>query len=176
MADEDDAVATDGEKKGKKKLIIIVAAVVVVAGIATAALLLFGGSEPAAPAAEGGAADTSAAVNGPTGPAAGDAIYVGMPRPFVFNVPGDERDRMVQIKVQLLVRGTNNEELSKRHIPLIEGTLLQAFSSMTADELQTEAGKERIRALGLERVRSVLTEVAGTPVIDEVLFTGFVLQ
>ena len=67
----------------------------------------------------------------------GSALYVAMPRPFVFNVPGSSRDRIVQIKVQLLVRGDVNEETAKKHIPLIEGTLLSVFSTTTADELST---------------------------------------
>jgi flagellar FliL protein len=40
-----------------------------------------------------------------------------MPRPFVFNVAGGQRDRLVQIKIQLMVRGTADETLAKQNIP-----------------------------------------------------------
>ena len=106
----------------------------------------------------------------------GSALYVAMPRPFVFNVPGASRDRIVQIKVQLLVRGDVNEEVSKKHIPLIEGTLLSVFSTTTADELSTSAGKETLRLTALDKVQAAMEEVEGSKVIERVLFTGFVMQ
>jgi len=115
-------------------------------------------------------ADTSEA------PQVGNALYVGMPRPFVFIVPGDARERTVQIKVQLMVRGEDNEELTKRHIPLIEGTLHQVFSSSTAEELKTVEGKEKLRELALREVQSALEKVAGKGLVEQVLFTSMVMQ
>jgi len=106
----------------------------------------------------------------------GTALYVAMPRPFVFNVPGAGRDRLVQIKVQLLVRGSDNEELAKTHIPLIEGTLLQAFSTSNADDLVTEAGKIELREQAVTEVQKALKDITGSDVVERVLFTGFVMQ
>ena len=106
----------------------------------------------------------------------GTALYVAMPRPFVFNVPGLGRDRLVQIKVQLLVRGSDNEELAKTHIPLIEGTLLQAFSTSNADDLVTEAGKIELREQAVTEVQKALKDITGSDVVERVLFTGFVMQ
>lgn len=130
-------------------MLIIIVAVVLLGGGAAAYFLLFAGSdEPAAEqlAEVDGASAEAASEAAPTAKAeVGTALYVAMPRPFVFNVPGSGRDRLVQIKVQLLVRGSDNEELAKTHIPLIEGTLLQVFSSANADDLVTEAGKIELR-------------------------------
>ena len=58
------------------------------------------------------AIESPAPAAGPGNAEKGTALYVAMPRPFVFNVPGSGRDRLVQIKVQLLVRGSDNEELA----------------------------------------------------------------
>jgi len=99
-----------------------------------------------------------------------------MPRPFVFNVPGANRDRLVQIKVQLLVRGAQNEETAKKHIPLIEGTLLRVFSGTSADELGTSAGKDALKKNALKAVQDELLSIAGRTVVESVLFTGFVMQ
>ncbi len=106
----------------------------------------------------------------------GSALYVAMPRPFVFNVPGASRDRLVQIKVQLLVRGVPNEETAKKHIPLIEGALLRVFSGANADDLATVAGKEALKAQALSTVQDELSNIVGSKIIDNVLFTGFVMQ
>ncbi len=99
-----------------------------------------------------------------------------MPRPFVFNVAGVQRDRLVQIKIQLQVRGAADETLAKQNIPLIEGTLLRVFSAATAEQLMTFEGKEKLRKDSLEECRRVLKDLVSSPVIEQVLFTGFVMQ
>ncbi|MBB1330270.1 flagellar basal body-associated protein FliL [Pseudoalteromonas sp. SR43-7] len=161
--------------KSKKKLIIIIVAVLLIAGGAAGYFFMSGSDAPVETLDEETAMSTDAVE--PTDSAEiGSALYVAMPRPFVFNVPGSSRDRIVQIKVQLLVRGEVNEETAKKHIPLIEGTLLSVFSTTTADELSTSSGKETLRFSALEKVQKALMDVEGSKVIERVLFTGFVMQ
>ena len=169
---EEELKIEEGGKKGKMMIIIIVAVVIVV-GAAAAYFLMGSDSEEtgdvkAVATASGGAA--------PSGGNTGTALYVAMPRPFVLNVPGAGRDRLVEIKVQLMVRGSENEEVAKSHIPLIEGTLLQVFSSSNADDLVTEAGKLALREQAASAVQTKLEEIAGQQIVEEVLFTGFVMQ
>jgi len=158
----------------KKKLIVIIAAVLLVIVAAVVGYFLLSGSDTPAEALN----DEAVAVSSSKGSPAkiGSALYVAMPRPFVFNIPGSSRDRTVQIKVELLVRGEANEETAKKHIPLIESTLLSIFSMTTADELSTNVGKENLRFAALEKVQVSLMDVEGSKVIERVLFTGFVMQ
>ncbi|EKE80515.1 flagellar basal body-associated protein FliL [Idiomarina xiamenensis] len=177
MAEEDEELALKNEQGGKKKWLLIGAGGVVVVLLVVVLLWLFSGDDSSTTIAENSASSdpTAAAASGPAAEL-GTALYVGMPRPFVFNVPGDKRDRLVQINVQLMVRGVDNEESAKKHIPLIEGTLLQVFSSTTAEALQTAEGKDKLRELALAQVQDVMQEIAGNKVVEKVLFTGFVLQ
>lgn len=175
MAAGKDLEIGDGQAK-KKKLIIIIGAAVLLAVVAVVAVLMMSG-DPAEPvAAEAGAADTSVAADPNAAADKSSALYVSMPRPFIFNVPGASKDRLVQIKVQLLVRGSNNEETAKVHIPLIESTLLRTFSTSNAEELITVEGKENLKKKALKEVQEALVGVAGSEVVEEVLFTGFVMQ
>jgi len=188
MAGEKDLEIADGGGKKKKMIIIGAAVAVLLLGGGGAAFFMMGGEEPppaaaaegAAPAAGDAAADAAAApADGAAAagdPTVGTALYVGMPRPFVFNVPGAARERLVQIKAQLLVRGQNNEELAKQHIPLIESTMLRTFSKANADDLVTAAGKETLKAAALKDVQDALVGVASTKVVEEILFSGFVMQ
>ncbi|MBQ4831781.1 flagellar basal body-associated protein FliL [Pseudoalteromonas sp. MMG010] len=164
--------------KSKKKLIIIIAVVVLLAAGIGGYFLMSDSDTPAETLDDESTLTESSENVAAQGDGAqiGSAIYVAMPRPFVFNVPGASRDRIVQIKVQLLVRGNENEETTKKHIPLIEGTLLSVFSTTTADELSTTIGKETLRFAALEKVQSALNEVEGSKIIERVLFTGFVMQ
>lgn len=172
---EEELKMEEGGKKGKL-IIIIVAVVVLIAGGGAAYYFLMGDDSP-----EMSGTDGQPTVQGEEGVASalvktGTALYVAMPRPFVFNVPGSTRDRLVEIKVQLMMRGSDNEEQAKMHIPLIEGTLLKIFSTANADDLVTEAGKIAIRDSALKEVQKTMQDVSGSQTVEEVLFTGFVMQ
>jgi flagellar FliL protein len=172
MAEEELKMEEGGKKR--KMIIIIIIAVVLLAGGGAAAFFLLGDSAEApmatADGGKGGAAGTSSA------PTTGSALYVAMPRPFVFNVPGANRDRLVEIKVQLMLRGYDNEEQVKMHIPSVEGALLKVFSTANADDLVTEAGKKAIRDNALKEVQKKMEELTGNQIVEAVLFTGFVMQ
>lgn len=173
MAAEKDLVIAEGG--GKKKLIMIAGGGLLVVILAVVGFLMFSGGDDTPKTAAGGAA-VAGAGSTEGGESVGTALYVPLPRPFVFNVPGASRDRMVQIKVQLLVRGANNETIALRHIPLIEGSLLETFSAANADELVTVAGRDALKNKALSDLQQALIEVVGSVVVDEVLFTGFVMQ
>lgn len=174
MAADKDLEIGEGAAK-KKKLIIIGGAALLLVVIAVVAVLMMSGDSDA-PVAEEAAVAETAAVDPNAAPSKGSALYVSMPRPFIFNVPGATKDRLVQIKVQLLVRGSGNEESAKVHIPLIESTLLRTFSTSNAEELITVEGKENLKKKALKEVQEALIGVAGSEVVEEVLFTGFVMQ
>ncbi len=176
MADEENAdLSLDGDeegaaKGGKKKLIIIIAGVVLLLAVAAGAYFFLMGGDPEA---EGAASEE---VSEEVVTESASATYVAMPRPFVFNVMDGKRDRLVQIKVQLLVRGTDNETLAKKHIPLLEGTLVRVFGAATVEQLRNPQGKEQIRAGSLTALNEATTKLEGKAIIESVLFTGFVLQ
>lgn len=169
MADEDE------KKGGKGKLILIIAVVLILAlGGGAAYYFFFMGDESAA--IEGEEVVAEKVVEEVVDNSHLEAMYVGMPRSFTFNVPGQDRERLVQIKVQLLVRGVDNEGLARTHIPLIEGTLLQVFSATNAEELSSASGKETLKVASVREVKRALKEITGNEVVEKVLFTGFVMQ
>lgn len=176
MADDAAENAASSGGKGKKLIIAIVAIVILLAGGGGAFLMLSGSDEATAVADEEQDAVTEEVAEESEEAEIGDAYYVGMPRPFVFNVSGYDRDRLVQIKVQLLVRGPDNDTTARKHIPLIEDTLLTVFSSSTAEKLATRVGKDELRTQSQNAVQKALEPIAGSSVIEKVLFIGFVMQ
>jgi len=177
MAD-DSAENEEGGGGSKKMLIIIIAVVVLLAGGGGAFFFLSGGEEPVneSVALEDEAANEEVSEEDDADVEIGDAFYVGMPRPFVFNVSGYGRDRLVQIKVQLLVRGGDDDTAARKHIPLIEDTLLQVFSGANAEKLSTFIGKQALRQDALEAVQKAMEPIVGKPLVEKVLFIGFVMQ
>ncbi|ESE41217.1 MULTISPECIES: flagellar basal body-associated protein FliL [Shewanella] len=158
--------------KSKKKLFIFIGVGVLAALLIGGALWFFLGSSDEVPAdAEGAKTEAEAPAAEPA-----MAAYVPMPRPFLFNLPGPDRSRLVEIKVQLMVRGQDDDVLTQKHIPLIEDALLTTFSGADVQKLSTQAGKDELRQLALLSVQNTLQSVTGRKVVEKVLFTGFVMQ
>ncbi|MBE4300044.1 flagellar basal body-associated protein FliL [Vibrio parahaemolyticus] len=155
--------------KGKSKLLIIIIAVVVLLGGGGAAAFFLMGSDDSAQAAEAESQQAQAA-------AANPIAYVNLPQPFIFNVAGDRRDRLVQIKAQLMVRGSENEQLARYHSPLVESSLLSTFASATVEQLRSPTGRVELRDRASEDIKAALNAAVGKPVIEKVLFTDFVIQ
>ncbi|EOD80184.1 flagellar basal body-associated protein FliL [Grimontia sp. AD028] len=165
MADED--IEAGGGGGGKKKLIIIiVAAVLLLGGGAGAFFFLMGGES---------APQEDIVIEEPE-PVNLQAIYVTLPQPFVFNVTGDMQQRLVQVKVQLLVRGDQNETLAKQNLPLVEHSLLTTFGAATVEQLRTPQGQVEVRKQAVDTVQAAMEKVTGKTVVERVLFTGFVMQ
>jgi flagellar FliL protein len=173
MADEE-SLELKNEGKGKSKLVLF-------GGIGLVIALLIGGglwffmssgssSDPVSSESSAGGAPASGAKA-----VMAEANYVGMPRPFLFNLAGVDRARLVEIKVQLMVRGDDGL-LTQKHIPLIEDALLTTFSGADVQKLSTQAGKDELRQLALLNVQNTLLPVTGRTVVEKVLFTGFVMQ
>lgn len=158
---------------GKKKLIIIIAAalVLLLAIGGGAAFFLLGHSKDEK-SKDGGKTEEEKAAEA----AAKMALYVVMPRPFVFNVEAKPRNHLVQIKVALLVRGPANEALAKLHSPLIEGALFGVFSAAPFEQLTKVDGRESLKKDGLAAAKQALRAVTEQDVIERVLFTDFVMQ
>lgn len=169
MAEEQDLVVDEELGNNQAKWWLIGAGgIALVAILITLGIVWFqgGATESRADSDVGVAGDRNAA----------EARYVSIPRDLTFNVPGAGRDRIAQIGVQLLVRGAQHESLAQENIPLLESTLLSTFARASAERLTTQEGKREIRLQALDAVQEALYEATGDSVVEEVLFTNFVVQ
>ncbi|QUM77493.1 flagellar basal body-associated protein FliL [Moritella sp. 24] len=170
MADDND-LKIDDKGKGNKKIIIIAVIVILLLAGGGAAFFFLSGDDNtnSTDTAEVATESVNKNVNA-------TAYYVAMPRPFVFNITGLKRERLVQIKVQLMVRGNDHQKLAKANVPLIESMLLQVFSATTEQQLATYEGKELLRSDSLKSVNDILIKYTGVGVVEKILFSGFVIQ
>ncbi|MGR5110987.1 flagellar basal body-associated protein FliL [Vibrio jasicida] len=164
---EEQLQGVDAPKGKGKLLVIIIAVVVLLIGGGAVAFFLMGSDEPAQAAQTQQAQATTAAE---------PIAYVNIAQPFIFNVTGDRRDRLVQIKAQLMVRGSENEQLARYHSPLIESSLLSTFASATVEQLRSPTGRVELRDRASDDIKAALNAAVGKPVIEKVLFTDFVIQ
>ena len=104
------------------------------------------------------------------------AIYHKLRPQFITTFEANSRQRYVQMEVTLVTR---NEEIVNAlitHNPLIRNALVLVMGKQNYLELQTLAGKEKLRQAALTAVRGVLKKETGSGGVEKVLFTNFVMQ
>jgi len=175
MAKKDAAQApADAEAKpaGKMKLIIvIVLAVLLAVGLSVAGTWFFLSKQDAG--AEAAKADASGESAVPVKQA---AIYEELAPAFVVNFNHQGRQRYMQVSVTLMGRDQAALDALKVHMPLLRNNLVMLLSSQDFALLGTPAGMEMLRQQITASVQELGQKELGKPVIEQVIFTNFVLQ
>ena len=184
MADDDNNNGEEQEKPKSKMLLIIIIAVLVVlliGGGVAAFFMLSGGDDPVAEES--------------SEPAQKPAIYFDFKPPFVVNYQWKGRQRYVQISLTVMTRDAAAIDLINTHMPLVRNNLVMILGAQDFETLRTTEGKEALRQTMLEEIQKILLEESGGapaaptdgeeaglmagnggPVIEQVLFTNFVMQ
>ena len=158
----------DPAKKGKLKLIILaVVGLLLAIGLSVGATwFIMHKNEPAAPSAEAA-----------TGSAKPKAIYDTLTPAFVVNFNQNGRQRYMQVSISLQARNQADLDALKVHMPVIRNNLVMMFSGQGFDTLAgSPVGQEMLRQKATAVVQEVAQKEVGKPVIDQLLFTNFVLQ
>jgi flagellar protein FliL len=143
-------------------------------GIAAAVLLACGGTGAWLMLAHNAPKTAKAA---PPPPPSGPPLYFPLDPPFVANFQGDQQVKFLQITAQIMTHDPKTLEALKASDPIIRNDLLMLFSNQKATDLETNAGKDKLRTDSLAAVRKVLAANDGKPEkVDAVLFTTFVMQ
>ena len=104
------------------------------------------------------------------------AVYAELSDPFVVNFTRNGRQRYLQANVALMARDKQDLAELKEHLPLLRNQLVMLFSSQDFDALLTAPGKEALRQLATAQMQELARKQLGKPIIEQVLFTNFVLQ
>lgn len=105
------------------------------------------------------------------------AIYESMSPAFVVNFNQNGRQRYMQLSITLQARNQADLDALKVHMPVIRNNLVMMFSGQGFDTLASSpVGQEMLRQKATAVVQEVAQKEVGKPVIDQLLFTNFVLQ
>ena len=157
-----------------KKLLLAVVALVLVGVGAFVGLTFMGGDdvvldEDGNPI-EAEAEEPEASGDGPT-------CYTNLAPPLVVNFKdslGD--DHVMQVTLEVMARDQATINQVREHIPVIRNALILLYSSYIYEDVSTREGKEQMLADGLAEIRRVMTQRIGKPAVEEVYFTGLVIQ
>jgi flagellar FliL protein len=158
-----DDLQVEGAQKGGNKLILIVAAALLGLSIgAVGVYFMVSGSGPGETASEE--------------PLIVPTIYEKVEKPFIVSFQAKGKDRYLQIDVTFKGKDQKAMDLLKKHAPVIKNDLNQLFSSQKLEELQTDEGRQALIKEATKIVQAFLEKETGSPGIDMVLFTNFVMQ
>ncbi|MDP9029471.1 MAG: flagellar basal body-associated protein FliL [Pseudomonadota bacterium] len=166
MAKSDDAAKAPAGKGKLKLILLIVLALLLAIGLSVGATWYFMHSAQSKPAAT---AEVNPNVKQP-------AIFEPMLPAFVANFNQNGRQRYLQVSITLLARNQADLDALKVHMPVIRNTLVMLFSAQPFDTLAPPVGQEMLRQKVTASVQEVAQKEVGKPVIEQVLFTNFVLQ
>jgi len=162
-----EAAVKDPAEKGKLKLILlIVLALLLAIGLSVGATWFFMHSSQSKPAATPEAAGSGK-------PA---AIYEPMAPAFVANYTQNGRQRYMQVSITMMARNQADLDALKVHMPVIRNNLVMLFSGQSFDTLATPVGQEMLRQKATASVQEVAQKEVGKVVVEQLLFTNFVLQ
>jgi flagellar FliL protein len=119
-------------------------------------------------------APTDAAVE--NAPSAAPPLYFVLDPGLVVNFEGGGRVRYLQLGIELQTRDPRALEALKLHAPVVRNNLILLLSGQSYEQLLTREGKEALRAAALAEVQAVLQERYGSPAVDTLYFTNFVMQ
>ena len=124
-------------------------------------------------AADAGKAPAPAAVKkkAPEGP----PVYHAF-EPLVVNFEEAGELRFLQVTVEIMARDPKAIAAVQANTPLLRNNLLLLIGSRDMKQLLTRDGKEQLRALALSEVRAAMKQVSPESEIEDVYFSGFVMQ
>jgi len=107
----------------------------------------------------------------------GSAQYYDLKPAFVANF-GTSTKKLKFVKANVSIRASSEQAVSMvvMHEPLVRHQIVLLLSRQTEESLSASAGQESVRVEALNLVQEALKKETGSPQIDDLLFTSFVVQ
>ncbi len=104
--------------------------------------------------------------------------YVELQPAFVTNYGFADGGRLKFLKTDVSVRVSSQEaEMATRHhLPALRNALVLLLSQQDEAAVSTSGGRQLLKAQALTEINSILEQEEGRPLVDDLLFTNFVVQ
>ncbi len=157
-----------------KKIIIIAVAVLVLAAVVGGAAYFMLGSDSQTQGGEPAVMDASGQAQAvkPDKP----PIYLGLDPDFIVAFQDPKKVRFLKASLEVMVYDQDVIEDLKLHMPAVRDAVLLLFSAQKEEDLISLEGKEAFRAQILEKIRSTLERLTGSPGVEAVYFSNLVMQ
>lgn len=104
------------------------------------------------------------------------AVYELLEPAFVVNFQAQGRQRYMQASLALMARNEQELQQLKVHMPTLRNQLVMLFSSQNFEDLNSPMGIDLLKQKITATVQELAMREVGKPVVEQVLFTNFVMQ
>ncbi len=103
--------------------------------------------------------------------------YIEMTPSFVLNY-GPPSPKLSYAKVDISLRVNTKAAVTavEHHMPALRNAIVLLFSKQAEEIMGNNQGREKLRLEALEALKGILQEEEGSAMIDDLLFTNFVVQ
>ena len=107
-------------------------------------------------------------------------FYHQLGKPLVVNlarIAGGDNPGLIQVGVQIMVKGENDVEIVKRHSLYLRNDLILLLSSKTKEQLGRSEARELLRRQALDIIRKRIAKQEGKSAnVVKVLFTQMIIE
>ncbi len=101
-----------------------------------------------------------------------DYVYFGFEPDIVTNyVSTKKKLGYVRLTVELMIEGSGNLEKVEHHAPLLRDAIITIIGQQPEEKIKSIKGRSEIEKLCEEKVKSLLTQETGKPLVNKLLFT-----
>jgi flagellar FliL protein len=104
------------------------------------------------------------------------AQYFSFDPPLVVNFDDTQAVRFLQLQIDVMARDEKVIEAVKGNSPAIRNNLLMLMNNRDYKTLMTREGKEALRQECLKEVQRILKKETGSPGVEDLYFSSFVVQ
>ena len=105
-----------------------------------------------------------------------DPIYFTLAENLVVNFRSPGGTRFLQVGIDLMSYDKTAAHALEKHAPVLRSDLILLLSDQSQETLLSREGKEALRAEALTAVQHVMQELHGSPTVESLYFTNFVMQ
>ena len=105
-----------------------------------------------------------------------DAIYEDIHPAFTVNFNDDSKKKFMQVYMVAKFYKMEDRDKFKMHMPVVRNYLLMLMSGKNSDELSSVESKEMLRKDALKTAQSVMQDIYGENLVEDIYFTKLVMQ
>ena len=111
-----------------------------------------------------------------SGGGGGSSPFIPLSPPIVVNIMDGKHIRHMQVIIEIKLVDQSNAAKIDLHKGPIRHELILLLSSQDASTISSSTGKEQLRKDALAAVQKVLEELEGSPIVEALYFTNFIIQ
>lgn len=100
--------------------------------------------------------------------------YFGFEPDIITNYISNKRNiGFIRITAELMINDVSNVAIIEHHAPLLRDAIIDVLIRQPEQKIKSMTGREEIRLIILDRLRELMQQETGRPLVKDLLFTKY---